>query len=146
MSIARNPAAAISSNLRCLRSLLGWTLSLSHHYQWLSDGITKSTNVHDDGLSPSVMKALVTETQRKSFFLFSVSLCLRGNFLSRQRRDFLFLRALCVLRGSIVNTPKRGVGPSKRQSYRTSHFPAAKCPKSNHTRSCKRSVHDHQQG
>ena len=42
------------------------------------------TNVHDDGLSPSVMKALVTQTQRKSFFLFSVSLCLRGNFLSRQ--------------------------------------------------------------
>ena len=27
-----------------------------------------TTNVHDDGLSPSVMKALVTETQRKSFF------------------------------------------------------------------------------
>ena len=42
------------------------------------------TNVHDDDLSPSVMKALATESQRKSFFLFSVSLCLRGNFLSRQ--------------------------------------------------------------
>ncbi len=53
--------------------------------------------------SPSVMKALATESRRhrgKSFFLFSVSLCLRGNFLSRQRRAFLFLRALGVLRGS----------------------------------------------
>ena len=30
------------------------------------------------------MKALATESRRKSFFLFSVSLCLRGNFLSRQ--------------------------------------------------------------
>ena len=27
-----------------------------------------------------------------------------------QRRDFLFLRALRVLRGSIFNFPKRGVG------------------------------------
>ena len=26
-----------------------------------------TTNVHDDGLSPSVMKALATEPQRKSF-------------------------------------------------------------------------------
>ena len=91
-------------------SYTGWTLSLSLHHPWLADGATKDTNVHDDGLSPSVMKGLVTETQRKSFFLFSVSLCLRGNFLSRQRaqrRDFLFLRALSVLRGSLFNFRKR---------------------------------------
>ena len=61
---------------------LGWTLSLPLHCQWLSDGTTKATNAHDEGLSPSVMRALATQTQRKSFFLFSVSLCLRGNFLS----------------------------------------------------------------
>ena len=58
---------------------LGWALSLPLHYQWLSDGTTKATNVHDEGLSPSVMKALDTE---EKLFLFSVSLCLRGNFLS----------------------------------------------------------------
>ncbi len=49
------------------------------------------------------MKALATESRRhrgKVFFLFSVSLCLRGNFLSRQRRAFLFLHGLRVLRGS----------------------------------------------
>ena len=67
-------------------------------------------DVHDDGLSPSVMKALVTE---EKLFFFSVTLHLRGNFLaqqSAQRRDFLFLRALSVLRGSIFNFPKRGAG------------------------------------
>ena len=42
------------------------------------------------------MKALVTETQRKSFFLFSVSLCLRGNFLSRQRKRKALLCAFVV--------------------------------------------------
>ena len=58
---------------------------------------------------PFVMKALVTQTQRISFFSVSV----RGNFLARQRaqkRDFLFLRALSVLRGYIFNIPRRGVG------------------------------------
>ena len=92
---------------------LSQTLSLSLYYQWVSDGTTKDTNVHDDGLSPSVMKALVTQTQRKSFFLFSVSLCLRDNFLSRQRaqrRYFLFLRALCFLRGSVFNLLQQGEG------------------------------------
>ena len=59
-------------------------------------GTTKGTNIHDDDWSPSVMKALATEARRKSFFLFSVSLCLRGNFLSRQRRAFLFLCGLCA--------------------------------------------------
>ena len=40
------------------------------------------TNVHDDGLSFSVMTALATESHRgKAFFS---SLCLCGNFLSRQ--------------------------------------------------------------
>ena len=71
---------------------LGWTLSLPLHYQWLSDGTTKYTNVHDDGLSPSVMKGLARH-RGKAFFS---SACLRGNFLSRQRQyqlpGCLFLR------------------------------------------------------
>ena len=66
---------------------------------------TKSTNVHDDGLSPSVMKALATE--KKLFSLLRV--CVPPWQFSFTR-DFLFLRALSVLRGFIFNIPKRGVG------------------------------------
>ena len=33
-----------------------------------------------------------------------------NNYLAAQRRDYLFLRALSSLRGSIFNSPKRGVG------------------------------------
>ena len=39
-------------------------------------GTTKDTNVHDDGLSPSVMKAFATESRRhrgKAFSLLRVS-------------------------------------------------------------------------
>ena len=51
-----------------------------------------TTNVHDDGSSPSVMKVLATQSLRhrgKAFFLFSLSLRLRGNFLSRQRHNVI---------------------------------------------------------
>ena len=56
--------------------LLQADIKLTLHYQWLSDGTTKDTHVHDDGLSPSVIKALVTQTQRKRFFLPSASVAI----------------------------------------------------------------------
>ena len=62
-------------------------------------GTTKRTNVHDDGSSPSVMKALATESRRRRGKAFFSSLCLRGSFLSRQRHeDTKFFRGLSELR------------------------------------------------
>ena len=46
-----------------------------------------------------------------SFFLFITDFRMEPRRTRRaQRRDFLFLRALRVLRGSIFNFPKRGGG------------------------------------
>ena len=42
----------------------------------VKDGTTKDTNVHDDGLSPSVMKALATESRRHRGKAFFSSPCL----------------------------------------------------------------------
>ena len=48
----------------------------------------QSTNVHDDGLSPSVMKALATESRRHRGKAFFSSLCLRGNLPAAGSRNF----------------------------------------------------------
>ena len=56
-----------------------------------------SSNVHDDGSSPSVMKALATETQRKSFF----SLLCAFVAIFFHGKGKALLCALRVLRGSL---------------------------------------------
>ena len=50
-----------------------------------SNFIINGTSVHDDGWSPSVMKALATESRRHRGKAFFSSPRLRGNFLSRQK-------------------------------------------------------------
>ena len=83
-----------------------WTLNLPRHYQWLSDGTTKDTNVHDDGLSPLCHESFSdADTEDKLFSLcLSVAIFLHG----KEHKKEIFFSFVLLVSFVVTSLTSRG--------------------------------------